>query len=882
MKKILAILMTIFLLAGVLCISAFAWYDDPWDDGPALNISGLTADGDLVSLDTNLYFEYGFEYWDYAMELAISETGEGQKFDRIVVDLLTDWNADEYGCFTGDFLNGPGFDGDTICIDDDARITLNLNGHTINRGLTEKTRQGSVIWIEENADVIINDGTITGGFSSWEGGGIQIGEDANVTLNNVHIVGNRVYNDDGAGIFMEEGSTLTMNGGSFENNETSGNGKTSYYGGAIGINEATATFQDVLFKNNRNVSLGSAIYADDSEVTITGCTFDGNGGGTSAIYGYDSVITVKNSTFTNNGGSALFELNFTDLIMDASAFHNNDHYYMILPNLAATVQITNSEFTDNTAGIMYVGWFAFMGDNFFKNCTFNNNQKSGSYNNAPIGTFSGDFDDVVFYDCGFGDSSLEYAEDMTIEYSYISEEDAVIGVTLLHKDGTKTVSSYKIFDYGWNLAIEAAKTNTYERVIIDLYADWNAKDGQFTEAFVNGAGFNWDAIYFPANVQVTLNMNGHTIDRGLTTDEKNGEVMYVDAKADVIINNGTIKGGYSNNGAGGIHINDGARVELNSVSITGNRVDYDDGAGIAVYGGATLIMNGCTVSDNAIINSFSSGWSFYGGGIFVEDSTAILTDVTFRNNGGSLTPSRDKLYGAAICGKNSTVTLKDCTVEENGIPTEEDRDPVDAIISVIGGTMELENTNLIGNGVKNAYVRESRVYYNALIDISAAKFTMTGGKVTGNNQVYLFDLNGTANVTGVDFTGNESLVMYGNGDPSKSSTFTNCQFSAGSTYKVGDREFNYDFELDLTDAGITFAVCDMGDTTFANRNAFKFVDGNGVENGAGSLFGVGSFTVILSILALAVSVAGMGVTLSLKKKLTPAAATVSGEAVGEE
>ena len=41
--------------------------------------------------------------------------------------------------------------------------------------------------------------------------------------------------------------------------------------------------------------------------------------------------------------------------------------------------------------------------------------------------------------------------------------------------------------------------------------------------------------------------------------------MYIDEDADVIINDGTIKGGYSCNGAGGIHINDNANVTFESM-----------------------------------------------------------------------------------------------------------------------------------------------------------------------------------------------------------------------------------------------------------------------------------------------------------------------------
>ena len=156
----------------------------------------------------------------------------------------------------------------------------------------------------------------------------------------------------------------------------------------------------------------------------------------------------------------------------------------------------------------------------------------------------------------------------------------------------------KIFD-DIAAAIEDAMTGKYDRIVVVLYTDWNAVNGEFCNF---GEGFDYDAIFFPANVRVTLNMNGHKINRGMTTWEYNGEVMCVNNNADVIINDGTITGGWSSNGAGGIHIHDGAKVTLNNVNVVGNKADDDDGAGIAVYDGATLIMNGGSLKNNIVID----------------------------------------------------------------------------------------------------------------------------------------------------------------------------------------------------------------------------------------------------------------------------------------
>ena len=96
--------------------------------------------------------------------------------------------------------------------------------------------------------------------------------------------------------------------------------------------------------------------------------------------------------------------------------------------------------------------------------------------------------------------------------------DVVLRVSATTKDGsTVVVKDYTSFEDGWNAAMELASTpeelnkNEYGRIIVDLYSDWNAVDGEFTDDFFNGAGFEWDAIYIPQNVKVTLNLNGHKI-----------------------------------------------------------------------------------------------------------------------------------------------------------------------------------------------------------------------------------------------------------------------------------------------------------------------------------------------------------------------------------
>ena len=118
--------------------------------------------------------------------------------------------------------------------------------------------------------------------------------------------------------------------------------------------------------------------------------------------------------------------------------------------------------------------------------------------------------------------------------------------------------------------------------------------------------------------------------------------------------------------------------------------------------------------------------------------------------------------------------------------------------------MVIENTNFSDNGGKNIWRPVSAFSdfdATSLIYLDDSNLTMTGGRVSDNNNLFLVNMyNSTADVDGVDFTGNNSFAMNVHGTSSSPSTFSNCKFSAGSIFK----EFNYDFQFNDEETGITF------------------------------------------------------------------------------
>ena len=470
----------------------------------------------------------------------------------------------------------------------------------------------------------------------------------------------------------------------------------------------------------------------------------------------------------------------------------------------------------------------------------------------------------------------------------------VLRVSALKKTASNTLETQVLKDFesfqdGWNYAMEIAgdddemDDNRYERIVVDIYTDWEAnEDGGFTKELWNGDGFKNDTIFVPADAKVTLNLNGHTIDRGLTDDIGDGEVMFINDDADIIINDGTITGGYSNSEGAGLYI-ESAKVTLNNVNITDNTVEDDDGAGIAAYGDTTLIINGGSISDNLVAKDGVE--DFYGGAIYIEDGTAVLTGVTIKGNAYD-NPNMGWLYGAVIYSNDASVTMTSCTVQENGLVEYDGvaHGAVNSIIYAKDSKIVIENTDFIDNGCKDIEIFggskvKSNPIANSLFVISDSDFTLTGGTFTGNDMAFLFKLiDSTAYVEGLDFTDNNAYSLLADNGSSTPGVFVNCKFGSCPPF---NGYYKFDFEFWGTKAGVIFEDCTFNNSTFSDKNDATFYGGN-VSNAAGSIFGEGSLTMIVSFVALIASVAAIVVNVSSKKKAVPVAANGATETENTE
>ena len=189
--------------------------------------------------------------------------------------------------------------GSEVVVTGNKTITLDLNGHTINRGLSTSTSYGNVLKVTSGSTLTVNDvssgnsGVIKGGYTNDCGG---IRNEGTLIFNGGTIRDNHSWNG-GAGIWNK--GTATINGGVLEMNVTHADhdGK----GGAI-RNDGTLTINDVLIRNNTSKDGGAIYNASGATMTIAGGTFTGNstttyGGGAITNQG---TLTVTGGTFTGN------------------------------------------------------------------------------------------------------------------------------------------------------------------------------------------------------------------------------------------------------------------------------------------------------------------------------------------------------------------------------------------------------------------------------------------------------------------------------------------------------------------------------------------------------------------------------------------------------
>ena len=194
-------------------------------------------------------------------------------------------------------------------------VTLDLNGKTIDRGLTGGTGAfyGNVITV--NGSLTLNDsigsGQITGGRKSayTGGGGIYVAGTGALTMNGGSVSGNvaegssvngSIAGGNGGGVYVAEGGTFAMSAGAVSNNRSAGSG-----GGIYVETNGSLSMSNGSISGNTAAQSGGGVYVVGSPFTMDNGTINGNtAAGSTLIAGYGGgVAVVTGGVFTMNGGN---------------------------------------------------------------------------------------------------------------------------------------------------------------------------------------------------------------------------------------------------------------------------------------------------------------------------------------------------------------------------------------------------------------------------------------------------------------------------------------------------------------------------------------------------------------------------------------------------
>ena len=303
-------------------------------------------------------------------------------------------------------------------INDSKTVTLDLNGKTLNRGLSSAANNGHALKIISGSKLTITDsgsgGTITGGYSN-EGG--AIGNYGTLVINGGTIWNNKATNRGGA-IYNYEGASVTINGGSIEYNAAIAND-----GGAI-YNKGTVTMSGGrIFHNGANTA-GGGIWNSGTFTFSGGSISENNANRGGAVFIDNGTATVTGGTITDNHATGDLDAGLTHAVGGGIFFNNGTLYISGNPVISGNIgyelgsadnlgiakdkKITAGHFTEGVSiGISIVNETALP---IFTTGYYNNNQGVN-----PVGIF---FADDTRYHIEYDQGEVRF----TSTYGYIERD----------------------------------------------------------------------------------------------------------------------------------------------------------------------------------------------------------------------------------------------------------------------------------------------------------------------------------------------------------------------------------------------------------------------------------------------------------------------------
>ena len=226
------------------------------------------------------------------------------------VRLEADWGAEG-----GNFGSGTGYTYGALNVPKDAKIELDLNGHTLSRNLSAARSNGYVI-------------NVAGEFTLKDTSGTQLG---------MVTGGNNNTSNGAGGIYVNNSGTFNFEGGNVANNSYSGGSQNGSGGVYIFTNSNLNMSEGAKISGNNRKGLSCHNYG---QINITGGTVSGNsskdftaGINLGSTYSSKSSFNASNLTISNNV-----------LLSSSVETYHGAGVYM---NNSGTVNLTNCTITGN-------------------------------------------------------------------------------------------------------------------------------------------------------------------------------------------------------------------------------------------------------------------------------------------------------------------------------------------------------------------------------------------------------------------------------------------------------------------------------------------------------------------------------------------------------
>ena len=302
----------------------------------------------------------------------------------------------------------------------------------------------------------------------------------------------------------------------------------------------------------------------------------------------------------------------------------------------------------------------------------------------------------------------------------------------------------------WDTIIQNAK-NGNNKAYVKLMNNWTAAitaDGVQTSFGSSDVSFYRNDILIPEGMDVTIDLNGKTINRNKTQVSTSGQIFAVagnltimdssftnedivkyynvvrNMSTEAIINYfkrlpiGKLTGGWTTNAGGCIWlIKENASVEINGGMILGNKSNAHGGAVYTDQSDSTITMNGGIIIAN---DANSSGGAIYSTGV---ESNIIL-------NGGIILGNNALNDGGAINAERTNVQINDIIIANNYCNGN------GATIHMVGGEINIYGGLITNNTARNHAGGIYIINYDYNGTNVQATFNMYGGEISYNKSYF--------------------------------------------------------------------------------------------------------------------------------------------------